>query len=41
MITKQDTLLLLTEMREKGIDTDNDIIAVVKSDAVPLEVIKR
>ena len=41
MITKQDTLLLLTEMREKGIDTNNDIIAVVKSDAVPLEVIKK
>lgn len=41
MITKQDIILLLTELKNNGEDIDSDIDLVIKSPAIPLTVIKK
>ena len=40
MISKQDVILLLTELEENGVDVNNVLRQVVVSQTVPLSVIK-
>ena len=40
MITKNDCLLLLYDIKSKGVDTDEQIKALVSSPTLPIEVIK-
>lgn len=41
MITKNDIILLLTELQSQGIDTKDDINTVLKSPSIPLDVLKK
>src|SRR5574344_2155128 len=40
MITKNDCLLLLTELEQSGVKVDEQINTLIKSDGVPLNVLK-
>lgn len=40
MISKNDLILLLTELQENGIDIGDKILSVIKSPSIPLDVIK-
>ena len=40
MITKNDCLLLLTELEQSGVKVDKQINTLIKSDGVPLNVLK-
>lgn len=40
MISKNDCILLLTELQESGIDINDNIIKVLKSTNIPLEVLE-
>ena len=40
MITKNDCLLLLAELSEKGIDTKQYVVKTIKNDSVDVEVLK-
>ena len=41
MITKNDIILLLTELQSQGIDTKDDINTVLKSSSIPIDVLKK
>jgi len=41
MISKQDALVLLTEMQENGLDVESDIKVILRSVDVPIEIIKK
>ena len=41
MIAKNDIILLLTEMQNKGEETADDIHKVISSSSIPLDVLKR
>ena len=41
MISKNDIILLLTEMQSSGIDVKEDINLVIKSPSIPLQVLKK
>ena len=40
MISKQDVILLLTELEERGTDVEDQLRQVVKATSVPLSIIK-
>ena len=40
MISKNDVVLLLTELQDNGIDIQDSIIKLFKSESIPLSVIK-
>ena len=40
MISKNDLILLLTELQENGIDIGDNILSVIKSPSIPLDVVK-
>lgn len=40
MIAKNDLILLLTELQDSGINIGNNIIKVIKSPTIPLDVLK-
>lgn len=40
MISKNDLILLLTELQENGIDIGDNILSVIKSPSIPLNVVK-
>lgn len=41
MISKNDIILLLTELESKGIDSKEDINKVISSASIPLDVLKK
>ena len=40
MLTKNDCILLLTELQDKGINVDEQLNSLFKSSSIPLEVLK-
>lgn len=41
MIDKTDIILLLSDMQKNNIDVSNDVKAVLNSDIIPLNIIKK
>ena len=41
MITKNDVLLLLTELQERGVDTKEDVNLLLSSETIPLDILKK